>query len=549
MANSSRNPKASKATSAQLKSADTSAPATVLGPSIPSRFDKFLGKLKGLKGVVVAIAGVGAVASGLVGYYTTYKTVISTQASASVASVAKSASDSNAIAVLPFVNMSDDKANEYFSDGLSEELLNMLAKLPQLRVIARTSSFAFKGKESSVAQIAKTLGVAHILEGSVRKSGNTLRITTQLIRTSDSAQLWSETYDRQMTDVFKTQDEIASAVVAALKIRLLPEQQVTNKYRTTNTEAYLEYLLGNQFISLNTPDGHRRAVKAYSAALALDPAYAAAYAGLAFAEHEAFRFNDQPMTPDEVAQAKLRAIAAAEKAIALAPDLALGYAARGFIRTFTLWDWNGALKDEEKALSLDASDSTIERRYGLLLAIMGKLPEAITSTKRALEIDPLSMFAWSNLGSYYNSTGQLAEADKALHRALDISPSSHHASGYLGQNALLGGRPADALPFYQHAGEIHKLAGTAMAEHSLGHAQKSQQSLDELIAKHSQDRAFRIGLVYAWRGEADKAFAWLDRALKQKDTDLAYIKYEPLLAPIRKDPRFAVMVKKIGLPD
>jgi TolB-like protein/Tfp pilus assembly protein PilF len=543
MANSSKVSKATKVNTVQ-----PSVASTVPEINTPSHFAKIIEKLKHVKGAIVAIAGVGAVASGLVGYYTTYKTVLSTQASASVASAAKSGIDSNAIAVLPFVNMSDDKANEYFSDGLSEELLNMLAKLPQLRVIARTSSFAFKGKENSVTQIAKALGVAHVLEGSVRKSGNTLRITAQLIRTSDSAQMWSETFDRQMTDVFKTQDEIASAVVAALKIRLLPEQQVTNKHRTKNTEAYLEYLLGNQFINLNTPDGHRRAVKAYRAALVLDASYAAAYAGLAFAEHEAFRFNDQPMTAEEVAQAKLRAIAAAEKSIALAPDLAQGYAARGFIRSFTLWDWNGALKDEEKALSLDASDSTIERRYGLLLAIMGKLPEAIASTKRAIDIDPLSMFAWSNIGSYYNSIGQLAEADKALHRALEISPSSHHASGYLGQNALLAGRPMEALPFYQHAGEIHKLAGTAMAEHSLGNAQKSQQALDELIAKHSQVRAFRIGLVYAWRGEADKAFSWLDRALKQKDTDLAYIKYEPLFSPIRKDPRFAVIVKKIGLP-
>lgn len=508
---------------------------------VPSgRFATGLGKAKG---ALVAVASVGAIASGLVGYYTTYKTVVS------VPAVATSAAEvANGIAVLPFVNLSDDKSNEYFSDGLADDVLTMLSKLPQMRVIARTSSFAFKGKESDTAAIAKTLRVAHILTGSVRKSGDRLRISTQLIRAADNAQLWSESYDRQLTDVFIVQDEIAGAVVAALKVKLLPNQQVTNQHRTKDTEAYQQYLLGTQHLNRNTPDGYRAGVKAYRAALDIDPGYAAAYAGLAFAEHELFRFNDQPQTAEQVAQAKQRAIAAAEKAIAVAPDLALGYAARGFIRTFTLWDWNGALKDYQKALSLDPNDSTIERRYGLLLAIMGKLPEAIASTKKAIEIDPLSMFAWSNIGSYYNATGQLVEARKALNRALEISANSHHASSYLGQNALLEKRPEDALPYYLHAGEVNGLAGTAMAEHSLGHADKSQQALDQLIAKHQQNRAFRVAQVYAWRGEGDKAFAWMERAFAQRDTDLSYIKYEPLLAPVRSDPRFAAIVGKVGLP-
>ncbi len=202
--------------------------------------------------------------------------------------------------------MSQTKDQEYFSDGLSEELLNLLAQVPQIRVIARTSSFAFKGKEAGIAEIAKTLNVANVLEGSVRKSGDTLRITAQLIRTVDSSHLWSETYDRQLTDVFKVQDEIAAAVVAQLKVKLLPAQLVTNLHRTANTEAYNQYLLGNQFYNRNSLEGYRLAITAYQKAVALDPGYAAAYAGLAFAELYAADYAVRPRKTPRQGSARRR---------------------------------------------------------------------------------------------------------------------------------------------------------------------------------------------------------------------------------------------------
>src|SRR5215471_8796281 len=239
---------------------------------------------------------------------------VATPAAPAAALAAPSVSDSS-IAVLPFVNMSEEKANDYFSDGLSEELLNLLAQVPQLRVIARTSSFAFKGKEVGVADIAKTLNVANVLEGSVRKSGATLRITAQLIRTADSSHLWSETYDRQLTDVFKVQDEIAGAVVAQLKVKLLPAQQVTNPHRTANTEAYNQYLLGNQYFNRDSEDGYRLALAAYEKAIVLDPKYATAYAGLGFAQLYA---ADWAASLEENSAGKKRAEATIEKAIALA---------------------------------------------------------------------------------------------------------------------------------------------------------------------------------------------------------------------------------------
>jgi serine/threonine-protein kinase len=449
------------------------------------------------------------------------------------------------IAVLPLINMSEDKNNEYFSDGISEELLNLLAQVPKLRVIARTSSFAFKGEKVDLGDVARKLHVASILEGSVRKAGDTVRITVQLIRASDSSHLWSEDYDRKLTDVFKVQDEIAAAVVAQLKIKLLPNQQVTNAHRTANTEAYNQYLLGNQFYNRGTPDGYRRAVAAHGQAIALDPGFAAAFAGLAYAEAYAADWAD---TAAENAAGQQRALAAADKAIALAPNLADGYAARGFLRSGTTWEWAGAQADFEKALVLDPGNSTVQRRYGNLLLYLGRLPEAIAATRKAIELDPLSAGAWSNLGAIYIANAQLPEAREAVNRALTINPESSLANFYLGTLELLEGHAQEALTPFRRANEVFSQTGIAMAEHTLGHAKESQQALDDLIAKYAHDSAAQIAEVYSWRGEVDKTFEWLERAYAQRDGGVANIKTDPLLKSVRGDPRFAAMVKKLGLP-
>jgi TolB-like protein/Tfp pilus assembly protein PilF len=463
----------------------------------------------------------------------------------SAATAAPAASD-NSIAVLPFVDMSQAKDQEYFSDGLSEELLNLLAQVPQIRVIARTSSFAFKGKEVGVAEIAKTLSVAHVLEGSVRKSGDTLRITAQLIRTTDSSHLWSETYDRQLTDVFKVQDEIAAAVVAQLKVKLLPAQQVTSLHRTANTEAYNQFLLGNQFFSRTSAEGYRLAATAYQKAIALDPGYAAAYAGLAFAELYA---GDYAATAEENVSARQRALAAADKSIALAPDLADGYAARGWLRSNVTWDWTGGQADFEKALALEPGSAATQRRYGLLLLNLGRMTEAVAATRKSIELDPLSSAAWNNLGTmYFVNPDQFREAREALDRALAINPESNFANNNLATLELLEGHAQKALDVFRRAGEVWSQTGVAMAEHTLGHAKESQRALDELIAKYAHDSAYQIADVYAWRGEADKAFEWLERAYVQRDGGLGGIKVDPVLKSLWTDARFAAMLKKLGLP-
>ena len=449
--------------------------------------------------------------------------------------------DTHSIAVLPFVDMSQAKDQEYFSDGLSEELLNLLAQLPQLRVIARTSSFSFKGKEVDVATIAKTLNVANVLEGSVRKSGNTLRITAQLIRASDSSHLWSQTYDRELTDVFKVQDEIAGAVVAALKVQLLPDQAMTNAHRSSNTEAYRQYLLGREFFQRGNPENWQRASDAFRKAIALDGNYAAAYAGLA---------NVEGNLADRAGNAAFaeQALADASKAIELAPNLADGYVSRGTNRLSFNKDWAGAQADFEKALVLNSGDSTVQVGYGRLMIAFGRVPDAITASKKASELDPLSFLSWTMLGRLLNFTGQYADARVALDRALEISPKADYSSFHRGMTELLDGKAQAALAIFQKIGGAYGNVGVAMAEHTLGHAKESQQALDQGIAGFSQGVGYQIAEVYAWRGEKDKAFEWLDRAYAQHDSGLTFIKTDPLVASLVGDPRYAALMKKMGLP-
>ena len=458
--------------------------------------------------------------------------------------VAAIVTDPHSIAVLPFVNMSADREQDYFSDGLSDELLNMLGQVPQLRVTARTSSFSFKDKRVDIPTIARALNVATVLEGSVRKSGETLRITAQLVRATDGSQLWSEIYDRQTTDVFKVQDEIAAAVVAALRVRLLPEQHVTNPHRTANSQAYDQFLLARQFNSRATAEGYRKAIEAYRKAIALDPDYAAAYAGLAFAEVYA---ADSAETAAENAAAKARASEAADKAIALAPNLADGYVARGWMRSNFLWDWSGAQADMRRALEIDPSNGSVQRTYGQVLCSMGRMQEGIAAVRRSVALDPLSSAPWGNLGYYLTAAGQMAEARQALMRALQINPEGTFAKSNLAQLELLEGNTQKALEMFRNSDDGFRQFGVALAEHKLGHAKESQKALDELIAGYGQDYAVQIAEVYAWRGEKEQAFAWLDRAYAQRDGGLSDIKLDLFLAPLKTDPRFTAFVRKMGL--
>jgi len=445
------------------------------------------------------------------------------------------------IAILPFVDMSEKKDQEYFSDGISEELIDLVSRGTDLRVPARTSSFYFKGKQVTIAEIAKALAVTHVLEGSIRKSGNTIRVTVQLIRAADGYHLWSATYDRELKDIFKIQDEIAAAVVDVLKSRLaVPVAGILD--RPANPEAYSEYLLGKQSFNRGNPAGFQSAIAAFHRAITLDPRYAAAYAGLATAEAYWADNGGQPADVE-------RALEDADQAIALAPNLADGYVARAWLRFSRKWDWPEAQADLERALQLDASDSTAQRRYGSLLAALGRLTEGISAAKKAIDIDPLSNAAWGNLGVYYNGLGEYADARKALDRALQINPDSMYARWNFGLSELLEGHPENALSEFPEsdATAFHQ-AGLAMAHHSLGHAAQSRNALDTLVAKLSERWAYQIAEVYAWRGERDQAFDWLQRSYTQHDGGLIQIKYDRLLTSLRSDARYAALLRQMNLP-
>jgi serine/threonine protein kinase/TolB-like protein/Tfp pilus assembly protein PilF len=469
------------------------------------------------------------------------KTLAVPAAPSPASAVAAFAPPARSIAVLPFVDMSEHRDQEYFSDGLSEELIDMLTKVPELRVPARTSSFYFKGKQATIADIAKALGVAHVLEGSVRKSGNTLRVTAQLIRVDNGYHVWSETYDRKLEDIFKVQDEIAGAVVTALRVHLLPQQPAAqDTLRTDNLEAYNLYLEGRQNYNQGNAAGYENAVTAFRAATALDSHYAAAYAALALAQF--FVAVNTGSTADYES-----ALAAAEKAIALAPGLAAGYSARGFVRAIYRFNFAGAQVDLDRAVTLGPRDADVLHRSAVLLAILGKLPAAIAREEQALALDPLSAEISMRLGFFLVADQQLARARPLYARALAIAPNSIRARSNLGDLELLENRPDQALAaFRKNEDEGFSLAGRAKAEYSLGNAEASQGILKQMIARND---ANEIACVYAWRGEKDQALEWLERAYVQRDVGITWIKINPFFRSLRGDPRYKALLHKMKLPE
>ena len=316
------------------------------------------------------------------------------------------------IAVLPFVDMSPQRDQAYFSDGLSEEILNALAHVEGLHVAGRSSAFAFKGRDEDLRVIGQKLNVGAVLEGSVRKAGSRVRITAQIVDVADGYHLWSETFDRDLADIFAVQDDIAKAVVQALKVKLLPGRAPPARaLHTTTPEVYEQFLLARQFYARFSPEGFRLAAAAYEKTIALDPSYAPAWSGLAI---QLSNMMDSASTPAEAASVGRRSLAAAEKAIALDPDLAEGYAARSLLRATVHWDWRGAQLDMDRALSLAAGDANTQRRSAILFAALGRRDEAIAAARKAVEIDPLFAANWKALGGYYILTDQLAAARSAF---------------------------------------------------------------------------------------------------------------------------------------
>jgi eukaryotic-like serine/threonine-protein kinase len=460
------------------------------------------------------------------------------------------------IAVLPFVDLSPQRDQQYFADGIADEILNALANVEGLRVPGRTSSFSFKDGKAKLADIGRELNVAAVLEGSVRKEGTRVRVTAEVVDVARGYQLWSETYDRELKGIFAVQDDISRAVVEALKVKLLPGHAPgVKQHRTTNPDAYNAYLLGRHFFDVGTPDGMARAVVELEKALRFDRDYAPAWAWLAVSILNSTVYLSQRATPEEIDSAARRALAAADRAVALAPDLADCWSARAWMRTSLSWDWAGARADFERALALNPRDANILLRQSQLLAVVGQLPHAIAVARKVIDIDPLYAWVWEFIAGYYNASGQPELAREAASRAIEIAPEHMYATRELGLSLLLLGRPADALAVFQrHRLESIRLAGVAMAEHDLGNAREEQRALDTLRARFGEDEAYQIALVYAWRGDADQAIRWLDRAVAKphkRGVSLLLtrrVKIDPFLRKIRGDPRYAAVLAKMSLP-
>ena len=461
------------------------------------------------------------------------------------------------IAVLPFVNMSHE-ADEYFADGLAEELLNVLSKIRGLRVAARSSAFTFKGKGATVAEVGRALNVATVLEGSVRKAGNRLRISVQLVKVADGYHLWSERYDRTLEDIFAVQDDIAQSVVKELRATLLGEAvdaqaasaltaQVAAavKGRATDPEAHRLFLQARYFLDRRNRDDTTKAIGYVQQALERDPAFA-----LAWTELSRAYTLEADMGWGPVVEGYARGREAVARALALEPDLAEGHGQLGWIQMIHDWDWRGAEASFTRALALAPRDAGVLRVAGTLARCLGRVDEALGLYRRAIEQDPLSSASYQNLGYVLAANGDLMGAEQAHRKAFDLVPQRTLSRAYLALNLLAQGRGEEALAEAScEPEEWARLRGSAIIEHATGDLAAADAALRELIAKYAESSAVQIAEVYAAHGETDLAFAWLDRAYVQRDGGLPVMKLELSFRRLHADPRWGAFLRKMGLPE
>jgi TolB-like protein/cytochrome c-type biogenesis protein CcmH/NrfG len=446
--------------------------------------------------------------------------------------------------------LSPEKDQEYFSDGLAEEVLNSLVKMQGLHVAARTSSFQFKGKSEDLRVIGQKLNVATLLEGSVRKQGQRVRISAQLIQASDGFHLWSETYDRDLTDIFAVQEEIASSVARSLKVTLLGEKAPSS--RDTSVEAYNAYLQGKyfdgQYFSGRSDYGEilEKAIAYYEQAINLDPNYASAWAALSRA---LWTLSDADPDPLRREGEMRKAREAAERALTLDPSLVDAYLAMGEIKQNYDWDWAGADAYYQRALALEPGNAAVVGSAASLAATLNRFEESLRLSRRAVELDPLQARTQFMLASRAWWAGRLDEAATAGQKASELNPGLLHLHAVLGWVYLARSRPQEALmEAERETSQVFRPQGRALAYHALARKQESDRALAELIVKGQVNSAFQIAEVYAFRGEADAAFTWLERAYIQHDSGLTEMKGNPLLKNLEHDPRYAAFLKKMRLP-
>jgi TolB-like protein/DNA-binding winged helix-turn-helix (wHTH) protein/Tfp pilus assembly protein PilF len=455
---------------------------------------------------------------------------------------------SPSIAVLPFRDVSPSKDQEYFSEGLAEQLINDLAQVSDLKVVGRSSSFRFKGENQDLHDVGRKLGVANVLEGSVRREGNHVRVTAELIKADDGFQLWSQTYDREINDIFAVQDEIAQAAAEALKVKLLGSngQPLRSNFRSANPEAYQAFLQANYFLG----QGHgkedlARALASADQAIRLDPKYAPAWALRATVQNRMAGFSLTDIT-----EGSQRARDDAERAITLDPTSASGYLALARTQNDYDWDWNAANASLTKAAALEPGSVEVLRLRSYLSRELGDLDLAIKLYQEAIALDPLRTDFHLGLGHLLYVAGRNDEAPAELERALDLNLQAAFVHVTLGKILIAKGKPQQALAeIEKEPSGWAKLTGQVLVYHALGRDRDSNVALAALIEKYGSDSAFQIAQAYAFRGQIDKSFEWLERAYKQRDGGLIDIKVDPLLKNLHGDARFAELLRKMHLPE
>jgi len=455
-----------------------------------------------------------------------------------------SAPEAASIAVLPFVDMSPARDQEYFSDGLSEELLNVLAHVPQLRVISRTSSFQFKGKNEDVRTIGRRLNVANVLEGSVRKSGERLRITAQLVDTATGSHRWSETYDRELDDVFRVQDEIAGEVVRSLEV-LLVGGSLPARPAPRSTEAYTLLLRARFYSDRHTREDSAKAVDHLRRALELDPDYAIGWAELSRAYIGQAGGGFAPRA-ESVAKARQ----AAERALALDPNLASAHALLGYLLAGYDLDWRGADLRYRRALELEPGNAGILANAGMIARGLGRFDESIDLLGRAIARDPLQALYHVSRAISLLYAGRSDEAEAACRLALDLRPKAISQRYLLGRILLAKGELEAAREAVEsEPDEGWRWMGQAIVYHALGRPADSDAAVRSLITSFPEDMPFQIAEAHAFRGEIDAAFDWLERARALRDPGLVEMKGDPLLRALEGDPRYPVLLRELGLPE
>jgi len=461
------------------------------------------------------------------------------------------------IAVLPFVNRSRNEEDEYFSDGLADELLSVLTKVRGLRVAARASSFQFRGTNEDLAVIGERLNVATLLDGSVRKSGNRVRISVQLVQAADRVQLWAETYDRSLDDIFAVQDDIAQSVVRELRTTLLgeaPDSKTSGAAKAAiaaagqghgaqNPEAHRLYLQGRYFVERTTQEDTEKGLRYLEQAIAIDPTLALAYVEMARAYINVGGYGWEP-----VAVGYEKARKAVQRALELAPDLPEAHTRYSAILRMFDWNWRGAEEVTRRALELDPSNAEALRSSGGIAHYGGRFEEALGYFKRAIELDPLHPGGYSGIGYTYRSMERLPEAAEAMRKAYELAPQRVGSRHVLAMVLAEQGKDEEALrEANQESADWASLTALTYVHHLAGRTDAADKALRELEEKFAVESAYQIAALHCARGEVDAAFAWIDRAVEQRDSGVAQIAVERIFRPLHADPRWRQVLRMLNI--